>query len=160
MSNKNEFGERQATNTRYANLNNDNVPMIVVQKAFGPNGENLIDQKGEHLFSGERGVRLRVRQGELVGDVLLSPFYGDPSKVSDVEFKTGVACELFCPDSEIGLDVIPGLETEDGGRHHAIYLTTKLNDGELVAINNIWDNPKSRIVSEGEMLEMLANIEE
>lgn len=158
MSNKNEFGERQATNTRYASLGQGNL--IVVQKAFGPNGEDLIDQKGEHLFSGERGVRLRVRQGETQGDVLLSPFYGDPSKVSSVEFKAGVACELFCPDSETPLDVIPGLETAEGGRHYAIYLTSKLQDGELVAINNIWDNPTSRIVGEGEMLEMLANLED
>lgn len=158
MSNKNEFGARQATNTRYASLNNGNM-LIVVQKAFGPNGEDLIDQKGEHLFSGERGVRLRVRQGDLVGDVLLSPFYGDPSKVSDVEFEAGVACELFCPDSDTPLDLIPGLETPEGGRHYSIYLTPKLTNGELVAINNIWDNPKSHIVSEGEMLEMLANVQ-
>ena len=159
MSEKNEFSKRPSTLTRYQGLNEDGM-LIVVTQAYGPNGESLMDEEGDHLFSGEAAIRLRVRQGDLVDDVLLSPFYGDPSKFSNTEFEPGKSCELFCPKTDTPLELIPGLVTEEGGSYYAIYLTDKLQDGEMVAINDVWGNTSSRILGEGDVLFLLAEASE
>ncbi|QED27021.1 hypothetical protein FRD01_07155 [Microvenator marinus] len=149
--------ERNDTHTRLKPLNDSGLVMVVTQ-AFGPNGEDLIDHDGPK-FSGEPGVKVRVRQGDLVEDVVLSPFYGDSSKVSEVAFKEGVPCELTVPSSGAKLDIIPGMKTEEGGKYYAIYLTPKLKAGELVAINNIWGNYNSQMLDERGLLELYADLE-
>ncbi len=161
MSEKNEknpFSTKPPTQTRLDEMGEKGF-VVVVTRAYGPNGEDLIAHDGPQ-FSGSPGVKLLVRQGELEDEVVLSPYYGDPSKIHDESFEEGKACELFCPDSKEPLDKIPGMTSEDGGEYYAIYLTDKLQDGELVAVNNIWGNTKSRIMSEDELLLLLAEAEE
>jgi len=159
MSNdqNNPFEDRHDTMTRLQPLQ-DKGYVIVVTRAFGPNGEDLIDQDGPR-FSGEPGVKLRVKQGDLFEDVVLSPFYGDHTKVSSVPFKEGVPCQLFVGGSDVPLDKIPGLDSEDGGEFYAVYLTPKLKEGEMVAINNIWGNYTSQMLSEGEMIALIGENE-
>lgn len=157
MTKKTDFKERPKTLSRLDKLS-DGEQVVVVTRAYGPGGEDLIDA-GDHRFSGEPGIRLRVRQGEVEDDVILSPFFGDPSKVFKAPFKDGVACELFCPQTGRPLDRVPGMKTEEGGSYYAIYLTPRLADGELVAVNDIWGNPHSRLMSEGEILRALAEQE-
>lgn len=157
MTKKTDFKERPKTLSRLDKLS-DGEQVVVVTRAYGPGGEDLIDA-GEHRFSGEPGIRLRVRQGEVEDDVILSPFFGDPSKVFKAPFKDGQPCELFCPQTGRPLDRVPGMKTEEGGSYYAIYLTPRLADGELVAVNDIWGNPHSRLMSEGEILRALAEQE-
>ena len=154
---ENEFQKKPRTQTRLKGLA-DRGFIIIVTRAFGPNGEDLIDRDGPR-FSGERGVKIRVRQGELEEDVILSPFYGDPSKLFTLPFKEGEPCELLCPESGMPLEKIPGMSSDEGGDYCAIYLSPKLHEGEIVAINNIWGNPNSNILSEGELLGLLADSE-
>ncbi len=144
-----ELGTQQMGEQGYA---------IVVTRAFGPEGEDLIAEDGP-TFSGAAGVKLLVRQGDLEGEVVLSPVFGDPSKITDTEFEPGEPCELLCPETGNHLDKIPGMTSDEGGEFFAIYLTPKLGDGELVAVNNIWGNTNSRMMSEDEMLLMLADTE-
>lgn len=157
MSNENPF-EKVDTQTRLEALD-DRGFVIVVTRAFGPNGEDLIDHDGPK-FSGEPGVKLRVKQGDLVDDVVLSPYYGDPSKVSNSDFKSGEPCELMVPETGAPLDKIPGMKTDEGGEFFAVYLTEKLKDGELVAVNNIWGNTNSQMLSEGDILKLYAEMED
>ncbi|MEZ4461053.1 MAG: hypothetical protein R3E66_15280 [bacterium] len=110
-------------------------------------------------FSGEAGVKLRVKQGDVSEDVILSPFYGDHSKISSAPFKEGERCELFVAGTDTPLDRIPGLGDSEDGEYFAIYLTSKLKEGELVAINNIWGNYTSQMLSEGELLTLLGERE-
>ena len=146
------------TQTRYEGLSEkDSVQLVTT--AYGPAGEDLIDREGP-LFSGEPGVKLKVKQGELEELVVLSPFFGDPSKVSEAGFENGKPCEVFCPESGRPLDKIPGMSTEDGGEYYAIYLTERLDKGELVAVNNIWGQTNSRILSEDEVLLLLADAQD
>lgn len=153
--NSNPFATKPSTATRLEGLvERDSVQLVT--KAFGPDGEELISKDGE-LFSGEPGVKLKVKQGDLEDLVILSPFFGDPSKKHDVDFVDGEPCELFCPESGRPLDKIPGMSSEDGGDYYAIYLTSRLDKGELVAVNNIWGNTNSRILSEDEVLLLLAD---
>lgn len=154
----NPFSSRPPTDTRLRQMGEKGY-VVVVTRAFGPNGEDLIDHDGPE-FSGAPGVKLLVKQGDVEGEVLLSPYYGDPEKRVEAPFEDGQACELFCPDSGEPLDKIPGMTAEDGGEYYAIYLTPKLKDGELVAVNNIWGNTNSRIMSEDELLLLLAEAED
>jgi hypothetical protein len=159
MSNdeKNPFGERPETQTRLDQMKEQGFVMVVT-KAFGPEGEDLIAHEGP-LFSGEPGVEIRVEQGDLVDDVILSPFYGDPSKITEVEFVEGEPCKLSVPSTGTRLEEVPGMRTEEGGRYFAVYLTEKLDEGELIAINNIWGNTESQFMGEGELLHHYAEIE-
>ena len=154
-SGKSGFGERPKTFTRLSSLK-DGRQIIVVTKAFGAGGEDLMC---DHLFSGERGIKLRVKQGDKIDDVILSPFLGDPSKVHGTEFDDGVRCELLAPETGKPLDKIPGLKTEDGGEYYAVYLSDKLGEGELVAVNDVWGNPNSKLLDEGDLLALLAEAE-
>lgn len=155
MSNdqNNPFDDRLDTMTRLQPLQ-DKGYVIVVTRAYGPNGEDLMDHDGPK-FSGETGVKLRVKQGDVEEDIVLSPFYGDHSKISSAAFQEGVPCELFVSGTDTPLDKIPGMQTPDGGEYFAIYLTPKLKEGELVAVNNIWGNYTSQMLDEGELLAML-----
>ncbi len=154
---KNEFADRPDTTSRLQAIT-ENGYIVVVTRAYGPNGEDLIAYDGP-TFSGEPGVKLHVKQGDKEDDVILSPFFGDPSKVSHVEFDVGKRCELTCPESGEPLAQIPGMGSQDGGHFYAIYLTPKLGEGELVAINDVWGNTNSRILSEGELLKLYAESE-
>lgn len=157
MSNDNEFKEDPNTKTRFEDLTDEGRGYVVVcTRAFGPNGEDLIDQEGPR-FSGEPGIKIHVKQGDVEEDVILSPFFGDPSKVWTEDFEEGERCELSVPESGAELDEIPGMGSEEEGNYYAIYLTDDLGEGELVAVNDVWGNYDSRILSEGELLKAYAD---
>ncbi len=159
MSDKtNPFSNQPNTISRLADLK-DGKQVIVVTQAFGPDGEDLMDDS-DHRFSGERGIKLLVRQGDVEATVCLSPFFGDPSKVTNGDFVEGERCELLCPTTREPLEEIIALRGHEGeARYYSIYLTPKLQGSELVAVNDIWGNPHSRILSEGEMLALIAEME-
>lgn len=155
-SDDNEFAEQPDTKSRLQDLTEQGRGYIVVcTRAYGPNGEDLIDYDGPR-FSGEPGIKIHVKQGDTEEDVILSPFFGDPSKVWTEDFEEGERCELTVPETGAKLDKIPGMTSEDGGHYYAIYLTDDLEEGELVAVNDIWGNYDSRILSEGELLKLYA----
>lgn len=156
---ENEFAKSPETRTRFEDLTEEGRGFVIlVTRAFGPNGEDLMDPEGPR-FSGEPGIRIHVKQGDKEEDIILSPFFGDASKVWTEDFEEGVRCELTVPETGAELDPIPGMESEDGGRYYAIYLTDDLEGGELVAVNDLWGNYDSRILSEGELLKMYADVE-
>lgn len=154
---KNEFADQPDTKTRLDAIS-DKGYIVVVTRAYGADGESLINPDGP-TFSGEPGVSLRVTQGDKEDVVTLSPFFGDPSKEHSVQFEEGKRCKLTCPQSGAPLDQIPGMVSDDGGHYYAIYLTPKLEKGELVAISDIWGDTNSRILSEGELLKLYAESE-
>lgn len=154
MTKENPFERRADTTTRLQALS-DRGFVIVVTRAFGPNGEDLVDYDGPK-FSGEPGVKIHVKQGDVEEDVILSPYHGDHSKVFTAPFKDGVRCVLTVPETGAELDKLPKMTTDEGGEYFAIYLTERLEGGELVAINNIWGNHSSQMLSETELLDLYA----
>ena len=154
----NPFETRADTTTRLQALNEQGY-VIVVTRAFGPNGEDLVDYDGPK-FSGEPGIKLRVVQGDVEEDVILSPYYGDHSKLFKAPFKDGVKCDLFVTAGGARLDKLPIPPSKDGGEYFAIYLTEKLDEGELVAINDVWGNYASQLLSENEILALYADSHE
>lgn len=154
----NPFSAKPPTESRLEDLGDEGY-VVVVTRAFGPNGEDLIAYEGPE-FSGAPGVKILVKQGEIEDEVILSPYYGDPDKIYEAPFEEGEPCELLCPESREPLDKIPKMTSEDGGEYFAIYLTERLEDGEMVAVNNVWGNTDSRIMSEDELLLLLADAED
>lgn len=154
---KNEFDNRPETASRLRAISEKGY-IVVVTQAYGPNGEDLMDREGPK-FSGEPGVKLRVTQGDKTADVILSPFFGDPAKYSSVEFEVGKRCVLTCPESGEPLDRIDGMGNDEDGHFYAVYLTSKLGEGELVAVNDVWGVTESRMLSEGELLNLYAESE-
>ncbi len=131
--------------------------VVLVTQAFGPNGESLIDHSGP-LFSGEPGVKIHVKQGTLEEDVVLSPYFGDSAKVSTLPFVDGEECELSVPGSGASFNRLP-LKSKDGSSFFAIYLTSDLQNGTLVAINNVWGNHTSKMLDEMEYMTLLMEAE-
>lgn len=159
MSEHNNPFERRADTTTRLQALNEKGYVIVVTRAFGPNGEDLVDYDGP-MFSGEPGIKLHVKQGDLEEDVILSPYYGDPSKISEAGFKEGVPCELSVAETGAPLDKIPVPGSDVPGEYYAIYLTERLEEGEIVAISNIWGNYSSQLLSEADLLEVYADSSE
>lgn len=153
----NKFDIRPETSSRLRAISEKGY-IVVVTQAYGPNGEDLMDRDGRK-FSGEPGVKLRVTQGDKTADVVLSPFFGDPAKYTSEDFEDGERCVLTCPDSGEPLDKIRGMGNETTGDFYAVYLTPKLGDGELVAVNDVWGVTNSRMLSEGELLNLYAESE-
>ena len=60
---------------------------VVVTQAFGPDGENLIDDK--ITFDGHPAVTLKVRAGDKEGLVYLSPVHGDRRKSGFTDIPAG-----------------------------------------------------------------------
>lgn len=157
-SNNTFESDSRDTQTRLQAINDQGF-VVVVTHAYGPNGEDLMAYEGPS-FSGEPGVCLNVSQGDEEALVYLSPFFGDPSKHTEGDFEQGKRCKLTCPDSGEELDPIPGMTSETGASYFAIYLSDRLEEGELVAVSDIWGDTDSRILSEGELLKLYADAED
>ncbi len=69
---------------------------LVIGKAYCHNGHDLIDQNSS--FNGHPGIRLKVIKDDKEGVVILSPFYGDNTRVTcDVQLQQGDHVKLCCP---------------------------------------------------------------
>jgi hypothetical protein len=137
----------------------DDDVIIQVTDAYGPKGDSIIGFDGVD-FDGQPGIAVAVRALGIEGIVHLSPFHGDRRKKGDLEIPVGTVCELFCPVSGAPLDRIGPVNDGSGADYFAIYLTTKLCDGETVMISNIWGHYHSRIVDDFELISYWATHDE
>lgn len=129
--------------------------VIVVTKAFGPKGDNLVGISGVE-FDGFPAVTLLVRAGGQEGLVHLSPIHGDPRKAGFTDIPIGTKCELFCPVSRQRLDRVGDVGDGSGAEYYALYLTESLSQGEMVSISDVWGHYHSRVVDDFELLSVWA----
>lgn len=124
---------------------------IVVTQAFGPKGDNLVGVS-DVTFDGYPAITVGVRGGGRDEQVHLSPIHGDSRKQGMDGLEGGTACELYCPVSGETLEKVGEVEDGSGATYHAIYLTPKLSQGEIVMVSNIWGHYHSRIVDDMELI--------
>ena len=128
----------------------DDVTIIVTQ-AYGPAGDSLMGI-GDAEFDGHPAISLRVRAGDQDGLVHLSPFHGDRRKKTDLDLADGTACELLCPVSGQPLARAEASDDDETTDYYAIYLTPKLDEGDVVLVSNVWGHYNSRVVDNFELI--------
>ena len=124
---------------------------IVVTQAFGPKGDNLVGIS-DVQFDGYPAITLGVRGAGREEQVHLSPIHGDSRKIGMDGLESGTACELFCPVSGEVLERVGEVEDGSGATYHAVYLSPKLSQGEIVMVSNIWGHYHSRIIDDMELI--------
>ena len=129
---------------------------IVVTRAFGPTGENLVGIS-DVTFDGYPAVTLLVRANGKEGLAHLSPIHGDDRKVGFVDVPEGTRCELFCPVSKQPLLLAEHTEEAD---YFALHLTPKGIKGSHVLISNVAGHYHSRIIDDFELISTWARADE
>jgi hypothetical protein len=132
---------------------------IVVTELFGPTGDNLVGIS-DASFDGYAAITIRVETGDQSGLVHLSPIHGDPRKQGMTDIPTGAKCKLICPASGQPLDHVGAAEDGTGAEYYALYLTTKLSEGEMVCVSDIWGHYHSRVVDNFELISSWADMED
>lgn len=126
---------------------------IVVTRAFGPAGDNLVGLS-DVTFDGHPAVTLRLQitaddGATREGLVHLSPIHGDTRKAGFTDIPAGTRCTLLCPVSGRPLPVVESTPEAD---YCALYLTPRLEGGSQVLLSNVWGHYHSRITDEFELV--------
>ena len=85
------------------------------------------------------------------------PIHGDARKVGMSGLANGTPCELYCPVSGEPLTSVGEVEDGSGATYHAIYLSEKLSEGQLVMVSNIWGHYHSRVIDDMELISYWAS---
>jgi len=143
--------ERIGFRGRYMTENQDGV-QIIVRKAFGPEGHNLVGIS-DVTFDGFPAVTLEVHTPDgRKGLVHLSPIHGDARKVGFVEIEAGTRCTLYCPKSGKALERVQDIEGAYDAGYYALYRTADLSHGSMIMISDVWGHYHSRVVDDFEII--------
>jgi hypothetical protein len=132
--------------------------IIVVNQAYGPTGESLIDD--DVMFDGFPAIALLVRTEEGESLVYLSPIHGDRRKQGLEDLPSGTKCELLCPKSRQPLTKIGKIVEHGEAEYCAIYLTPRLDRGSMIYVSDVWGHLHSRVVDNNELISYWAAAEE
>lgn len=125
--------------------------LVVVTQAFDGHGNNMI-REGNVRFDGFPGVSVWVELPDgRSGEVSLSPIHGDSRKTGLLGIDKGTLCKI-----KANADAPELVRSEScvcgKGTYHRIYLSPKLEKGEIVLICDVWGCHRSRIIDESELL--------
>lgn len=130
---------------------NDGV-QIVVSKAYGPGGDNLVGLS-DVTFDGFPAVTVRVRLPDgREGDVHLSPIHGDSRKSGFTDITAGTLCTLLCPISGQPLERVEDIDDAFGAGYYALYRTAALSRSSMIMISDVWGHYHSRVVDDFELI--------
>ena len=124
--------------------------LVVVGQAFCHQGHALIGPENM-AFRGFPGVRLRVREGDTVEDIVLSPIHGHHERLGGRSIPDGTRCQVGCPICDEPLEEYAPCPCGQGTLL-AIYLTPDRDKAHVAAICDVWGCQRSRIVDEWEIL--------
>ncbi len=147
-------GRHLAITDQHVAIEDDDVGVtIVVTKAYGPKGDNLVGLT-ETTFDGFAAITLEIETADgQRGQVHLSPIHGDDRKLGFTDIEPGSKVKLYCPVSKLPLDHIGEVEDRDYGAHYyAIYLSDRLSEGAMVAVSDVWGHYHSRIIDDFELI--------
>jgi hypothetical protein len=134
-----------------ASVSVTNGVIVIVHRAFGPDGEPLVGIS-DVTFDDFPAITLLVRADGREGLVHLSPIHGDRRKSGFVDIPAGTKCELLSPTTRRPLDKMGALVPGQPAEYYAIYLTPKLSKGSAIYVSDLWDHYHSRIVHNNELV--------
>lgn len=125
---------------------------IAITQAFCPNGHNMIWDDNRN-FKGFAGMKLSVTT-EATGtvNVTLSPIHGDHERHGGWDIMVGTHCEVACPTCQTSLPVFVEPCKCGQGQLRKVYLTTKLDDGDMVLVCDTWGCHRSGVFDRFELL--------
>ncbi len=126
--------------------------IIVVNQAFGPDGDELVGIS-DVSFDGFPALTLLVRAADREELVHLSPIHGDRRKRGMEGLPSGTKCVLCCPVSKKPLLKV-GRIGDSEAEYCAVYLTPKLDEGSTIYVSDVWDHHDSRIIDNNEMISL------
>jgi len=152
-------GERPTKTGEFRSITVDQGITIVVNKAFGPDGDNLVGIS-DVTFDGHPAVTLKLRLADgTEGLVHLSPVHGDRRKEGFTDIPVGTKLELLCPVTGRTLPKVGSVDDGSGADYYAIYLTPKLSAGEHLHVSDVWGHYHSRITDDFSLISYWANQE-
>jgi hypothetical protein len=126
--------------------------IIVVNQAFGPDGDELVGLS-DVTFDGFPALTLLVRAGDREELVHLSPIHGDRRKRGMEGLPSGTKCVLHCPVSKKPLPKVGRIGSSEA-EYCAVYLTPRLDEGSTIYVSDVWDHHDSRIIDNNEMISL------
>lgn len=138
--------------------NQDDLVTIVVTRAFGPEGDNLVGLT-DITFDDYPALTLLVKTNEKQGLVHFSPIRGDNRKIGFTDIECGTVCELCCPVSGRPIAKLNEAPEHTGTDYFSVYLTPDLDLGDSIAISNVWGHFHCRVVDNFELLSTWAEVE-
>lgn len=125
---------------------------IAITQAFCPNGHNLVWEDNRN-FMGFAGMKLSVSTEEWgTFNVTLSPIHGHHDRHGGWDLIDGTQCGIACPTCQTPLPVFEKACECGQGKLRKIYLTSKLDDADLVLVCDVWGCHRSRVLDRFELL--------
>ncbi len=124
--------------------------VIQVTQVFCPNGHNLVRNRRQ-LFDGSPGITLWISDGDTSGTVIISPYHGDPSRKGDVSFPDKTCVDVSCPVCKAQLPKLGPCSCDGDGELFMLYLTPELDDGQVVALCNVWGCHRSKVFDQAQL---------
>jgi hypothetical protein len=125
--------------------------VIQVTQAYCPNGHSLIRNRDE-LFDGCPGISLWISDGQTEGEVLISPYHGDPSRKGQPSFKEGQSISIACPECKAKLPRLSTCACKNGASLLAVFLTKSLDEGQVIGLCDVWGCHRSKIFDQAQLL--------
>ncbi len=125
--------------------------IVVVTQVFGAEGDDIMEASTVK-FDDMPGVPVLVQADGREEIVHLSPFHGDPRKVGMEGLAPGTKCTLLCPVSRTRLERVGTVGGDSDADLYALYLTTRMSDGECIMLSDVWDDFHSRIIDNFELI--------
>jgi len=121
---------------------------IIASDLYCPNGHNLISSRAK--FGKDKGVVLKVRQGECEGTIAISTICNSSSSITvDIDLVEGEPAELYCPECNEQLPIHS--KCSCGGDFVALFSTPECNFSESLGICNIVGCSNAHIIENGEL---------
>ena len=131
--------------------NKEKSVRYVVDKAFCPNGCNLIDPEVE--INGFPGLRIRFERPGAEGEFVISAIEGDFDKeILRGELVNGVKDELFCPHCGIPFEKLVNCNCCSGAEMVAVGLTPKLDFNNAITFCNVTGCSNGTFVKSGDVI--------
>jgi len=124
---------------------------IVVTHIYCVKGHDLV-RPGGPKFEGYDGITFWLEGQHGSGEVIVSPFHGDPRKYGGDDFEPGERLTICCPECKEPFSPIAKCGCSPDGELIALYLTRDLDPQRMVAVCNKWGCLRSRVIDGGQIM--------